>query len=94
MAFWQRFGWGKAKTARAQAFEGARMARRLSSWRVGSEGINAAIRQGGDVLRARSRDLVRNNPYPGFLLIGHDCIRHGSALPFPRRFVREIEQLR
>jgi len=63
MAFWQRFGWGKAKTARAQAFEGARMARRLSSWRVGSEGINAAIRQGGDVLRARSRDLVRNNPY-------------------------------
>ena len=63
MAFWQRFGWGKAKIARAQAFEGARMARRLSSWRVGSEGINAAIRQGGDVLRARSRDLVRNNPY-------------------------------
>jgi lambda family phage portal protein len=39
------------------------MARRLASWRVGSDGINAAIRQGGDVLRARSRDLVRNNPY-------------------------------
>ncbi|MBO6522122.1 phage portal protein [Thalassospira sp.] len=63
MAFWQKWGWGKAKTARAQSFEGARMARRLASWRVGSDGINAAIRQGGDVLRARSRDLVRNNPY-------------------------------
>lgn len=63
MAFWQKWGWGKAKTAKAQSFEGARMARRLASWRVGSDGINAAIRQGGDVLRARSRDLVRNNPY-------------------------------
>ncbi len=63
MAFWHRWGWGKAKAAKAQSFEGARMARRLASWRVGSDGINSAIRQGGDVLRARSRDLVRNNPY-------------------------------
>jgi lambda family phage portal protein len=57
------FGRSKVRQIRAMGFEGAQMVRRLSSWRSGSEGINAAVRQGGDVLRARSRDLVRNNPY-------------------------------
>ncbi|MDD9922973.1 MAG: phage portal protein [Boseongicola sp.] len=57
------FGRPKAAQVRAMGFEGAQMARRLSSWRAGADGINAALLQGGDVLRARSRDLVRNNPY-------------------------------
>ena len=40
-----------------------RAARWLATWRTGTESINAAIRSGGEVLRVRACDLVRNNSY-------------------------------
>ncbi len=63
MKLFTRFFGGRGRTPKAQGYEAARAARRLTTWRAGTESINAAIRSGGEVLRARARDLVRNNPY-------------------------------
>lgn len=37
--------------------------RRLVSWRATQENINTLLSSGGDVLRARARQIVRSNPY-------------------------------
>lgn len=47
----------------ASAFEGAMQNRRLVSWRATQENINTLLSSGGDVLRARARQIVRSNPY-------------------------------
>jgi lambda family phage portal protein len=39
------------------------MRRRLLTWRTGGESINSLILQGGELQRARARQLVRTNPY-------------------------------
>jgi Phage portal protein, lambda family len=39
------------------------MQRRLVAWRAGGESINSLILQGGELQRARARQLVRTNPY-------------------------------
>lgn len=39
------------------------MQHRLMAWRAGSESINSLILQGGELQRARARQLVRANPY-------------------------------
>lgn len=56
-----------AKGAKASysgmGFEAARMRRRLSGWHPSRASMNQLISADGEELRARSRDLVRNNPY-------------------------------
>jgi len=58
---------GKAKkTAKAflnNPYEAARSQKRLSNWFPSSESINQILFSDGKILRARARDLVRNNPY-------------------------------
>jgi lambda family phage portal protein len=44
-------------------FDGSRSRRRLSGWVSTANTINTLLAQGGDLLRNRSRDIVRNNPY-------------------------------
>lgn len=58
----RRFATGGRPLPKAQ-MEAARAARRLASWRAGSDNLNSLILQGGDLLRARARELVRSNPY-------------------------------
>jgi capsid protein len=51
------------KLALSTGFDGAQMQRRLVAWRAGGESINSLMLQGGELQRARSRQLVRTNPY-------------------------------
>jgi capsid protein len=51
------------KLAHSTGFDGAQMQRRLMAWRAGGESINSLILQGGELQRARARQLVRTNPY-------------------------------
>ncbi len=82
---------GRRKTMpRAQAFEAARAARRLATWRAGSGNINAAIRSGGEVLRARARDLVRNNPYASNAAASFSAHAVGCGIK-PSSLVEDIE---
>lgn len=45
-----------------RSYEAAGRGRRFNGWRTQTTSGNAEIEAGGDLLRARSRDLVRNNP--------------------------------
>jgi len=45
------------------SFEGAMAQRRLVAWRATQENINGLLAAGGDLLRARARQIVRSNPY-------------------------------
>ena len=47
----------------ASAFEGAMQNRRLIAWKATQENINTLLSSGGDLLRARARQIVRSNPY-------------------------------
>lgn len=47
----------------ASAFEGAMQQRRLIAWKATQENINSLLSTGGDLLRARARQIVRSNPY-------------------------------
>ena len=51
------------KLAQSTGLDGAQMQRRLLAWRAGGESINSLILQGGELQRARARQLVRTNPY-------------------------------
>jgi capsid protein len=51
------------KLAQSTGFEGAQMQRRLMAWRAGGESINSLMLHGGELQRARARQLVRSNPY-------------------------------
>ena len=51
------------KLALSTGFDGAQMQRRLVAWRAGGESINSLMLQGGELQRARARQLVRTNPY-------------------------------
>lgn len=46
-----------------RSFEAARMGRRTQGWKATGSSANAEIFPALSVLRSRSRDLVRNNPY-------------------------------
>lgn len=52
----------KARSTR-QMYDGSRNRRRLSGWNPTRASINVLLSQGGEVLRNRARDLIRNNPY-------------------------------
>lgn len=47
----------------ANGFEGAMAQRRLIAWKATQQNLNSLLSIGGDVLRARAREIVRNNPY-------------------------------
>jgi lambda family phage portal protein len=51
------------KLASSTGFDGAQMQRRLLAWRASGESINSLMLQGGELQRARARQLVRTNPY-------------------------------
>jgi capsid protein len=51
------------KLAQGTGLDGAQMQRRLVAWRASGENINSLILQGGELQRARARQLVRMNPY-------------------------------
>jgi lambda family phage portal protein len=51
------------KLVPSTGFNGAQMQRRLMAWRAGGESINSLILQGGELQRARARQLIRTNPY-------------------------------
>ena len=50
-------------SAFASGFEGSMAQRRLIAWRATQENINTLLASGGDLLRARARQIVRANPY-------------------------------
>jgi capsid protein len=51
------------KLGPSTGFDGAQMQRRPVAWRAGGESINSLILRGGELQRARARQLVRTNPY-------------------------------
>jgi lambda family phage portal protein len=53
----------KAALLPAHGYEGARLARRLKGWNADRRNINALMASGGELLRARARQLCRENPY-------------------------------
>lgn len=55
----------------ARAYEGASRTRRTANWRTARTSADAEITQGGEMLRQRARDLVRNNPYAAKLVTAH-----------------------
>jgi len=50
------------KKARAD-FDGGRQRRRLKSWQPSRLTFNSILASSGDLLRARCRDVMRNNPH-------------------------------
>ena len=69
MGFLSRLFGGQAKPSLSTTFapglgyEASRMSRRLAGWTAERATINSLQARGGDVLCARSRQLVRDNPY-------------------------------
>jgi capsid protein len=59
------------KLAPSAGFDGAQLQRRLMTWRAGGESINRLILQGGELQRARARQLVRTNPYASASFTAH-----------------------
>lgn len=54
---------GLSMSSSTGGFEGAMSKRRLIAWKATEENINSLVADGGDLLRARSRQIVRSNPY-------------------------------
>ncbi|WP_375791187.1 phage portal protein [Bradyrhizobium sp. vgs-9] len=50
-------------TPRQTGFDGARFGRRLAPWRPATVTSNVIMSWQGDLLRARARDVLRNNPH-------------------------------
>lgn len=50
-------------SALSGGFEGAMAKRRLIAWKATEQNINGLVSSGGDLLRARARQIVRSNPY-------------------------------
>ena len=63
MGFWSRLWNGAPRAFLGQGYEGARIARRLSGWIAEKRTINSLLLTGGEQLRARARQLCRENPY-------------------------------
>jgi len=80
---WAWSTWGGA------GFQGAAARRRLSQWLPNKGTINTLVTQGGEILRDRARDMVRNNPHAASAadsyvgnLIGSG-IKPSSTIPDP-----------
>ncbi len=53
---------------RANAYDATGTGRRLANWNATDAGINELLKASGDVLRARSRDLVRRNGWASHIV--------------------------
>ena len=62
LASLKRF-WRRSTLFRLYAWDGAGQGRRFSQWQTETASVNRLLEGDGDVLRARSRHLARNNPY-------------------------------
>jgi len=65
LGLWSRVfgGLPRAQARIGQGYEGSRLGRRLRGWVAERRTINALLASGGDQLRARARQLCRENPY-------------------------------
>ena len=65
----------------ARAYEGASRADRMSDWRTTSNSAAAEVAPALELLRARARDLRRNNPWAarGVALIASNLVVYGIA---------------
>jgi len=74
----------------SKSYEGATTGRRLGSWGVTGAGPNAALTDSLANLRARSRDLARNNPFVanGFRSLSANLIGCGIS---PRWILEDAE---
>ena len=61
--FGMTFGTGTREKAVGLGYEASRLVRRLRGWNAERRNINALLVAGGDQLRARARQLCRENPY-------------------------------
>lgn len=73
-----------AKRLQARAYEGALQGRRTENWRTANTSANAELRPSLPLLRARCRDLVRNNGYAkqGVRIIKNSVVGYGIATYF------------
>lgn len=73
-------------------YEAARLTRRTSSWVAPSTGPNAEIARAADLLRARSRDLVRNNAFASRAVaaVVQNAVGTGIVARTPVGFVAEM----
>ena len=51
------------RTRSSVSYNGASMSRRASHWSPGADGLTSLLFSNGDILRRRSRDIVRQNPW-------------------------------
>ena len=58
-----RATYGSRKLRASAPFDGASTGRRMVSWNASDENINSVLQGSSEILRARSRDLARKNPY-------------------------------
>ncbi len=78
-----------------RSYEGATTGRRTSGWVTGGSGANSALGAGLTNLRARSRDLVRNNPYAtrGIEAIATNIVGTGIIPQFKGKNQRRVDEL-
>lgn len=69
---------------KTRSYEGASRKKRLKNWRASRTSQNAETSYSLDVLRSRSRDLVRNNPlaFKGVNVIASNVVGHGVKTRF------------
>jgi lambda family phage portal protein len=63
-----------------RAYDGASRGRRTQGWRTNLTSADAEVASGGDLLRQRSRDLVRNNPHAAKIVTTHADYIIGSGI--------------
>lgn len=77
----------------ARSFEGASTGRRTKNWSTTNASVNALLAQGIPTLRARSRDLIRNNPWAGRAVAVIQSNTVGSGIiPQTRTDDKKLEQ--
>lgn len=82
---------GYKPKASARAYEGATTGRRLGYWGLSGSGPNTALSDSLSLLRSRSRDLARNNPWVanGFRSLAANLVGSGIT---PRWLLDDVEQ--
>lgn len=63
MKFWNPFAKRSGSAKPTANYDAARARRRMSGWQASTASMRALMAKDGDKMRARSRDVVRNNPY-------------------------------
>ena len=74
----------------ASAFDGAMQSRRLIAWKATQENLNTLLASGGDLLRARARQIVRSNPYAANAADSFVANAVGSGIK-PSPLIQDVE---